>query len=145
MGKPKFLRRSERILNRRHSLPTFEEDSSNEADEDAIFELNELSDVDDIVEPSACDESDGESESDESGSDEESDQGDEDNWTDNTKHLDGMTGSFDDIPRVADVMGEKEVDFFGKLLDESITQRIVYETNLYSTQNHSKNWTPFSC
>lgn len=150
MGKPKekiSLRRSERILNRRHSLPKFEEESTDEADEDAIFELNELSNEGDVIDPSAYDESDDGNESEESVSEEEDDQHDQDDWTDNTKHLDDVKLSLDDVPSVAgaDDVGENEVDFFGKLLDESITQRIVDETNIYSAQNQSKNWTTLSC
>lgn len=144
--KEKTIRRSERLLNRHHSLPMFEEESSNEADEDAIFELNELTnDVCVGESSSSSDESDDGSENEESLSDEESDQSDEDNWTDNTKHLDELTESFDDTASVVEDMREKEVDFFGKLLDESITQIIVQETNVYSTQKQSKNWTPLSC
>lgn len=68
MGKTneKTLRRSERLLNRQHSLPTFEEDSSNESDEDAIFELNELSDDVGVIESGSSDDSVDGSEDDES-------------------------------------------------------------------------------
>ncbi|XP_037034384.1 piggyBac transposable element-derived protein 4-like [Bradysia coprophila] len=147
MGKPKniLVRRSERIFNRRHSLPVFEEESSDEADEGAVLELNGLTDEGDVIDSITYDESDGGSGSEEYVSEEEGNHDDEDDWTDNTKHLDNLTQSFDGMPSVADVMGEKEVDYFGKLLNESITQRIVDETNLYSLQNQSKNWTPLSC
>lgn len=146
MGKTNGIvpRRSERLLNRHYSLPMFEEKSSNEADEDAIHELNELTNEEYISQCSSSDESIGSSENEDETS-EEDDTIDEDNWTDYTKPLDEITETFDGDAEVGEKMGEKEVDFFRKLLDESIIQRIVDETNLYSNQKQSKNWVPLTC
>lgn len=144
-SKPITLRRSERLLSRYHSLPAFEEESANECDEDADLDLNELANAESDVDLNSCEESDGGSEFDESISEEESDDNDEDNWTNNTNHLDNLKHSFDDAASVVEDMGDREADFFGKLIDESIIQKIVDETNLYSEQEQSKNWTPLSC
>lgn len=55
--------------------------------------------------------------------------------------MDAITTSFDECARVIGEVGDNEIDFFTKIRDEAIFNKIVEETNLYAEQNTSKNWT----
>lgn len=131
------MRRSQRIAENRlkqyYCLPENEYDSENEADQDALSELSENEKVcgaefdrgseDDDCEE--CDADDFECES-------EEDEPDEDEWSDVTEPMDAITTSFDECAGVIGEVGDNEIDFFSKIWDEAIFNKIVEETNLYA-------------
>lgn len=52
--------------------------------------------------------------------------------------------SLDPVGAIIGEVGEREIDFFEMISDQSIMNTIVDETNLYAAQKQSKNWTEFA-
>lgn len=136
------MRRSQRLLEKKlkatFALPDNESDSENECDEGAKEELNQqnvaesefLSDLED----NQCDEYDDES------SEESCSGSDEEGWSHNTNVLDEINLSFKNPSVVGNIAG-KEIDYFEKIFDSSVINKVVEETNIYAEQTQSTNWT----
>lgn len=125
------MRRSQRIAEKRlrkhYSLPENEYNSENEADEDALSELGDNEKVcgaefDSGSEDSDCEEGD---EDLEYQSEEDGYEPDENVWSHDTESMDAITTSFDECAKVIGEVGENEIDFFSKIWDETIFNKIV--------------------
>lgn len=132
------MRRSQRIaeklLNKHYCLPENEYNSENEADEDALSELSENenncgAEFDSGSEDGDCEEGDEEDFEYDSEEDEYYEH-DENVWSDDTESMDAITTSFDECARVIGEVGDNEIDFFTKIWDDAIFNKIVEETNL---------------
>lgn len=151
-------RKSKRLEEKRmkllFSLPEFEEDSSNEASDGAASELDDLEETEningttsdehnnpeiddaDMADYASSDESQLEDEGDWEDSSDEDTEG----WSHNTEEMDEIATNFEDKGIVVGNIGENPIDFFESIWNNKISNEIVDQTNLYATQNESKNW-----
>lgn len=145
---------NEKHLKLYYSLPDFESDSENEADEEAAFDLEELENCeiddsyfDENTEMNFREEDNGfESEECNDQMDESDSEEDNDIWNQNTKHLDKLQGQLPPYDSIGAALGldedndVDEIDFFNKIWDLAVISKIVEQTNLYARQKQVKNW-----
>ncbi|KAG4066842.1 hypothetical protein HA402_012909 [Bradysia odoriphaga] len=143
------MRRSQRILEKKlkstFALPDNESDSENEGDVGAKEELNQINNVDGeyLCEPEIdlCEES-SNSDNENESSDEfdDIDSSDEEGWNHNSNVLEEINLEFKS-PSVVGIVGGNEIDYFEKIFDASVINKVVEQTNIYAEQKQSKNWT----
>lgn len=141
------MRRSQRILEKRlkasFALPDNESESENEGDDGPEEELDHVDDVDGEMCGPTNILSDGAYNSDDDESGDEFDDindSDEEGWNHNSDILDDINLVFKG-PSVIGNIGCNEIDYFEKIFDASVINKVVEQTNLYAEQNSSKNWT----
>lgn len=134
-----MFRRSQRLIEKRikleNSLPENDADSDSETDEDVLSDVSDDENSKGMQFDSGSEDEDSAAESD----DEEEETIDL-VWSGDTDEMDEIKTSFDVIASVVGEFGENQIDYFEKVLDKPILDKIVKETNRYAEQKQSKNW-----